>query len=161
MKHMTLLFLLKDDKILLAMKKRGFGVGRWNGVGGKLEGSETIEEAAIRECYEEIGVTPHNLEKVAHLNFFFPGEAPSICTHTFVSRRWTGEPAESEEMAPKWFLHGEIPYGEMWQDDKHWLPPVIEGNKVVASFSFDEQDNLLTDTMKVETVDTLEPLSLD
>ena len=54
MKHVTLLFLLTDDQILLAMKKRGFGMGRWNGVGGKIEPGETIEEATARECREEI-----------------------------------------------------------------------------------------------------------
>jgi 8-oxo-dGTP diphosphatase/8-oxo-dGTP diphosphatase/2-hydroxy-dATP diphosphatase len=32
----TLLLGLKDNKLLLAMKKRGFGAGKYNGVGGKL-----------------------------------------------------------------------------------------------------------------------------
>ncbi|HET8669978.1 MAG TPA: NUDIX domain-containing protein, partial [Candidatus Saccharimonadales bacterium] len=43
---------------LLAMKKRGFGINKWNGVGGKVDEDETIEQAAIRECQEEITVTP-------------------------------------------------------------------------------------------------------
>lgn len=34
MKKVTIVFLVRDDKILLAMKKRGFGEGKWNGVGG-------------------------------------------------------------------------------------------------------------------------------
>jgi len=51
-KHLTLLFLIKEDQILLAMKKRGFGMGRFNGVGGKIEPGETIEQAMIRECQE-------------------------------------------------------------------------------------------------------------
>ncbi len=46
----TLLFLRKNNHILLAMKKRGFGADRWNGVGGKLEPGETIEQALVREC---------------------------------------------------------------------------------------------------------------
>lgn len=43
------------------MKKRSFGVGRWNGFGGKIEGKETIEEGAMRETTEEsdIGVSHH------------------------------------------------------------------------------------------------------
>jgi len=56
--ELTLLFLIKDDQILLAMKKRGFGAGRFNGVGGKVEPGETIEQALIRESQEEINVTP-------------------------------------------------------------------------------------------------------
>ncbi len=44
----TLVFLVDDDRVLLGMKKRGFGAGKWNGFGGKVEPGETIEEAAIR-----------------------------------------------------------------------------------------------------------------
>ena len=43
------MFAKKKDKVLLAMKKRGFGAGKWNGVGGKVKDGETIKQAAIRE----------------------------------------------------------------------------------------------------------------
>lgn len=33
----TLCLLKRNDEILLAMKKRGFGTGKYNGVGGKIE----------------------------------------------------------------------------------------------------------------------------
>lgn len=41
----TLCLLRKDNQILLAKKKRGFGEGKYNGVGGKLEKNETPEMA--------------------------------------------------------------------------------------------------------------------
>lgn len=44
----TLAFIRNNDNILLGMKKRGFGVGRWNGFGGKVNSDETILEAAKR-----------------------------------------------------------------------------------------------------------------
>ena len=47
-KLLTLLFVLKPGQVLLGLKKRGFGEGRWNGFGGKVQPDETIEEAAIR-----------------------------------------------------------------------------------------------------------------
>lgn len=47
-KLLTLLFVLKPEKVLLGYKKRGFGAERWNGFGGKVQQGETIEEAAIR-----------------------------------------------------------------------------------------------------------------
>ena len=144
-KHTTLLFLLKDDTILLAMKKRGFGEGRWNGVGGKIEAGESIEQAAIRECQEEIGVTPGALERVANLTFTFDGESSDIWTHTFIARDWQGEPVETEEMAPRWFRLADIPYETMWEDDRHWLPHVLDGKKVVATFKFDQNDKMLPD----------------
>lgn len=65
----TLCFLRKGNKILLAEKQRGFGQGKLNGVGGKLEKGETPEQAMIRETQEEIFVTPTNFEKVAEVEF--------------------------------------------------------------------------------------------
>ena len=47
-KLLTLLFVIESDRVLLGMKKRGFGAGRWNGFGGKVDRDETIEEAAKR-----------------------------------------------------------------------------------------------------------------
>ena len=47
-KLLTLLFVLDSDKVLLGLKKRGFGKDRWNGFGGKVHTDETVEEGAIR-----------------------------------------------------------------------------------------------------------------
>jgi mutator protein MutT len=152
MKNTTLLFLLKDDHILLAMKKRGFGVGRWNGVGGKIEPGETIEQAAARECHEEIGVMPGQLERVAHLTFTFPDGTTDVLTHVYVTRDWQGEPVETEEMAPQWFHHTNIPYDTMWPDDRLWLPHVLDGRRVVAIFGFDQDENMLPDATKIDIV---------
>jgi 8-oxo-dGTP pyrophosphatase MutT (NUDIX family) len=158
-KTLTLLFLRKDDQVLLAMKKRGFGEGKWNGVGGKVEGEESIEAAMIRETREEIGVTPTNYEKVGDIRFdeYFKGEPTIMHVHVFVASSWDGEPTESEEMKPEWFQVNAIPYDEMWSDDPYWLPSVIEGNKVSADFTLDQND-MITDHA-VETVDEL-PQSL-
>ncbi|MGH7195442.1 MAG: 8-oxo-dGTP diphosphatase [Candidatus Saccharimonadales bacterium] len=142
MKICTLLLLRKDDEILLAMKKRGFGVGRWNGVGGKIEADETIEQALVRECQEEISVTPTELNKVAIHDFKFPNGANDMQVHTYFCDNWQGEPVESQEMAPEWFKISEIPYNEMWQDDIIWLPLVLLGKSLKTEFSFDNNDNI-------------------
>ncbi len=47
-KVLTLVFVREGDKILLGLKKRGFGKGKWNGFGGKVERGETIKQATIR-----------------------------------------------------------------------------------------------------------------
>lgn len=47
-KILSLVFVRESTKILLGYKKRGFGQGRWNGFGGKVEQGETVEEGAIR-----------------------------------------------------------------------------------------------------------------
>lgn len=50
-KQLTLVFVIEKSRILLGFKKRGFGVGRWNGFGGKVEKQESIEEAAKRRVH--------------------------------------------------------------------------------------------------------------
>lgn len=150
----TLLFLQRGDEILLAMKKRGFGAGRYNGVGGKIEQGETIEHALVRECQEEINVTPGSYHKVAEHDFVQDeGTDPwRMYVHVYISDKWEGEPVETEEMAPKWFKVDEIPYENMWQDDEYWLPQVLNGQKIFGKFTFDENDNLLShDVTPVET----------
>ena len=56
-KVLTLVLLREGDRVLLGMKKRGFGAGKWNGFGGKLEPGESVVEAAAREVREECGFT--------------------------------------------------------------------------------------------------------
>lgn len=152
----TLLFLKTDDQILLAMKKRGFGAGKWNGVGGKLEAGETVEQALIRECQEEIGVTPTSYSPVAELDFVQDAETDDpwhMYVYAYICTEWQGEPSESEEMAPQWFGLDEIPYDDMWQDDEYWLPQVLSGEKVTGRFTFDKNDELLSHT--IETTGSL------
>lgn len=141
MKQLTLLFLRRDDEILLAMKKRGFGEGLWNGVGGKLNDNETVEQAAIRECQEEINVTPLELDKVGLLNFLDQTMGEMIVS-IFISRQWEGDPKESEEMKPKWYKVNNLPFNTMWQDDPYWLPKIIEGKKIKGRFEFDKDNNI-------------------
>ncbi len=149
----TLLFLINDTKILLAMKKRGFGAGLWNGVGGKLEPGETLEEAVVRECHEEICVTPTAYHKVAELDFYGGSveEGWHMFVHAYVCTAWEGEPQETEEMAPKWFEKSSIPYEQMWQDDQYWLPLVLDGKSLTGTFTFDANDTLLTHELTEST----------
>jgi 8-oxo-dGTP pyrophosphatase MutT (NUDIX family) len=144
LKPATLMFLIDGEKILLAMKKRGFGVGLWNGVGGKPEANESIEQTAIRECSEEINVVPKKLNKVAVLDFFFPDKKSdwNQQVHVFLCDEWSGEPIETEEMKPQWYQIKDIPFDLMWEDDNFWLPGVLSGEYITASFYFDEAEKL-------------------
>ncbi len=160
LRNATLVFLIKKSQneitdICLAMKKRGFGMNRWNGVGGKVdEKNETIEEAAKRETKEEINVSVKELNKIAELSFYFPHNPIwNQMVHVYFSEKWDGEPKESEEMSPKWFSINEIPFKNMWPDDIFWLPEVIKGNALKAVFTFGEKDLILD--KKVDIVNEL------
>lgn len=140
LRQATLVFLVDENRVLLAMKKRGFGAGRWNGVGGKINHDETTEAAAIRETTEEIGVTPLSLELCAKLNLYFLAEPLEKDWNqqvvVYKCNKWKGDPSESEEMAPKWFDKTSLPFADMWPDDPDWLPLVLAGNLLIADFAF-------------------------
>jgi 8-oxo-dGTP diphosphatase / 2-hydroxy-dATP diphosphatase len=137
-KILTLVLIERGGMLLLGMKKRGFGEGRWNGFGGKLEGTETIEEAAKREVLEEVGVEVIELEQAGLLTFSFESDQDLLLeVHVFKTCIFSGEPVETEEMKPQWFLFDAIPYSEMWPDDEFWLPKVLAGKCVQGTFHFD------------------------
>jgi 8-oxo-dGTP diphosphatase/2-hydroxy-dATP diphosphatase len=136
---LTLCIIHKDSKILLGMKKRGFGAGFWNGFGGKVKEGESIEEAAKRETKEEIGVVPLDLKKMGILRFQFKGEAEILEVHVFRCSDFEGEIKETEEMKPRWFKIEEIPFDQMWPDDKYWLPLLLEGKNFRGKFYFESR----------------------
>jgi mutator protein MutT len=148
---LTLVYLIVDNKVMLAMKKRGFGKGRWNGAGGKVEASETIEQAMIRECQEEIGIRPINYSKVAQLEFDerHGGERKIMDIAVFTSSKWSGEPRESEEMRPEWFFVNSLPLDRMWPADGIWLPIILSGNKIEAKFRLDNRDNVVSHELRI------------
>ena len=139
----TLCIAHKDKKILLGMKKRGFGEGRWNGFGGKVDSGETIEEAARREIQEEAGIEVIDLEKLGVIDFKFQTTGEEIEVNIFKSNDFSGEPIETEEMRPAWFSENEIPFSEMWPDDIFWMPFFLSGKKFKGKFIFGEKDMIL------------------
>jgi 8-oxo-dGTP pyrophosphatase MutT (NUDIX family) len=146
MKITTLCFLMKENEVLLAMKKRGFGVGKWNGIGGKVKGGESIEQSIMREAHEEIGVVINekDLETMGSLIYRFKDNPDwDNHMHVFAVRSWAGEPAESEEMRPQWFTKDQLPFDAMWVDDQHWLPIVLRGEMVNAEFLFNKTGDVI------------------
>lgn len=143
-KVLTLCLLHQHPKILLGMKKRGFGAGRWNGFGGKLNPGETIEAAAKREFLEEANIKVGEIEKVGIIDFEFQGNPEILEVHVFRANDFTGEPAESEEMKPQWFNVGEVPLDQMWPDDIYWLPTFLAGKKFRGKFLFGKDDVVLS-----------------
>ncbi|MBU3901454.1 8-oxo-dGTP diphosphatase [Patescibacteria group bacterium] len=142
-KILTLCVIHRSPKILLGMKKRGFGAGRWNGFGGKLNEGETIEEGLKRETKEEVGVEINDFNKVGIIEFEFKGNPEILEVHIFRASDFSGEPAESEEMKPQWFNQDELPFDSMWPDDIHWFPFFLSGKKFRGRFLFGENDVIL------------------
>lgn len=144
MRNVTLCFPVKGkpiNEIYIGMKKRGFGAGKYNGFGGKVEPGEGIIDAAIREVLEEIGIktNPSGMIKVAEIEFIFPyreDDKWNQLVHVYFIDKWTGQPKESDEMTVEVFNPSKIPYNKMWQPDKEWLPVVLKDKKIRAKFIF-------------------------
>ena len=136
-KILTLCIPIKDNNVLLGMKKRGFGSGKWNGFGGKVEQGETIEEAALRELDEEVGIEDGQLIKMGVLEFSFENDDTILQVHIFKLLHFLDKPIETEEMKPEWFSFDNVPFSQMWTDDKYWFPLLLSDKSFEGSFLFD------------------------
>ncbi|KAG1804259.1 NUDIX hydrolase domain-like protein [Suillus subaureus] len=145
-------FIIQDDKILLGFKKRGFGINKYNGFGGKVEPGETLTEAAMRELKEEAGIDAP-LEHAGSLLFMAKGVEWAFQIEIFSARTYSGTPTESDEMRPEWFsiasptasdadaIVPPIPYKTMWDGDDRWLPLIVQGRKFVGRVDSVMQDD--------------------
>jgi len=132
----TLVFVIRKNQILLIRKKRGLGAGKISGPGGRLEPGESFVACAIREVREELGVEVSELVQLGEHRFQFIDEH-SIHVHVYRTHKIDGVPIETDEAVPLWFSLNEIPFDEMWEDDKHWLPLVVQSKRFSGDWLFD------------------------
>lgn len=137
----NLVFLTREEEVLLIHKKTGLGAGKINGPGGKLEAGETAHEAAIREVQEELCITPMSIEEKGVLHFDFVDGLKLHCT-VFQGSGFEGTPTETREARPEWFPIDDLPLDRMWADDRHWLPRMLAGQHFQAWFEFDRDEML-------------------
>ncbi len=144
------------SEVLLGRRKRtGLGHGKIVAPGGHVEPGESPAEAAAREVKEESGihVTPGALTEAAHITFLFPVRLDwDMTVAIFTGATWTGHAAESDEIAPEWFPVAALPYDRMWGDAPHWLPRVLAGERLRATFSYADDNETLASV-------SVEPLS--
>lgn len=117
MRPTTLVFPIdEDNRILLGRKKRGFGADKYNGFGGKLNSGESFRACAVRELFEESGLSAReeDLECVALFDFQFPfDESLTHVSYVYFLRTFTGIVEETDEMEPHWFKPEDVPYAHM------------------------------------------------
>lgn len=155
----VLVFFVRDDTLLLCRKARSFGKGYMNGVGGKCEPGETLEETVVRECQEEISMTPLTFHKVAHNQFIFSEQDSSVNWdgHVYFCTEWEGKPVESDELVePQWTAFADVPYEQMWADDIYWLPHVLDGQFVDSKFWFGDSHDVIMYDVNVSELPALQ-----
>ncbi len=149
-RQLTLCVVHDKERMLLGMKKRGFGAGRWNGFGGKVAKGETIEAATLREILEECGIVPINMRKRGFILFSSQEIPQQEEVHVFSATEFSGEPRETEEMKPQWFAISDIPYADMWPDDAYWMPLLLAGKNFSGAFHFKDSNTILKHTLSEE-----------
>ncbi|KAJ7241024.1 NUDIX hydrolase domain-like protein [Mycena haematopus] len=136
-RYYTNVFLVQDDKLLLGYKKRGLGIHKYNGFGGKVEPEESTLDAALRELKEEAGITAP-LTHAGTLLFVVPGEKWAHID-IFRADEYTGTITESDEMRPEWFDRTNIPFDNMWESDKYWLPLLLSKQHFSGRADFERE----------------------
>ena len=154
-----------EGLVLLGLKKRGFGAGKWNGFGGKLDPGESLEESALRELQEECGLTAGiaDLHWRGCLTYIYDTKAKAMEVNVFDLDKWDGEPIETDEMAPQWFQHEAVPIDSMWADDDYWLLQFLDGKlntPFIGRFRFKGHEGLASSEVLEHSIAPLLPASV-
>ncbi len=151
-------YLIKGGLVILGRRLKvsnNLGHNLISGIGGKVEPEDVgqIEKTLIREFIEEIGTfvdsttgesscvfRPLKWEYRGKVTFLYPHKpSKDMKVEVFVITEWEGEPVETEAIRPEGpFRYEDIPYHEMWADNRLWLPNVLAGQIVNIIIMYDE-----------------------
>ena len=112
-------------------------LGKWNGLGGKLEQGESPEECARREIVEECGLVAQDLQLKGILVFPAFDEIEDWYCFVFVVSRFTGELIESREGVLRWVLDSELLSLNLWEGDRIFIPWLDQPGIFSAKFSYE------------------------
>ena len=114
----------------MGLKQTGFGIGRIVTLGGHVEPGESPAQAAVREVFEESGVTvaEADLEPPAPSSSFSRPGPSGTCPPWSTGRGpGPGSRRRQSEIVPAWYPVDGVPYPQMWPDSAHWMPEVLAG----------------------------------
>ena len=105
-------------------------LGKYNGLGGKMEAGEDIAACMRREIMEEAGIECLEMRLRGTLNWpGFGKQGEDWLGFIFVIDRYTGTPFESNpEGKLEWVPLSELDALPMWEGDRHFLPLVFDND---------------------------------
>ena len=115
----------RDKKFMIcqrpAHKARGL---LWEFVGGKVEDGETKEEALVRECREELGISLSVGDVFMQVEHEYPDLTVRLTLfHAFIA---SGEPQKLEHNDIRWITPQEIPNYDFCPADVEILEKIIQ-----------------------------------
>lgn len=138
----------ENHRFLMIRHQRGINCGCINFPGGKKEAGETMEQCVIRETFEETGITIKNPQQVGYIEF----PHAEFYVHVFRSTEFSGDIKGHEgEVSVFWQDDKDIPYQEMREADRNFLPDILAGKYVKRRYMYDKDWHLI-DVVELEDV---------
>jgi len=105
-------------------------LGKYNGLGGKMESGEDIAACMRREIMEEAGIECLEMRLRGTLNWpGFGKQGEDWLGFIFVIDRYAGTPFESNaEGKLEWVPVADLDTLPMWEGDRHFLPLVFDND---------------------------------
>ena len=125
MKLATLCYIRQNGKTLMVhriKKENDMHAGKWNGLGGKLEAGETPEECALREIWEEAGITVKNLTLRGLITFPGFSDDEDWYAFLFIANYNEGELIDSPEGDLRWIPNDKLLELNLWPGDRIFIP---------------------------------------
>ena len=124
-------------------KKNDINHDKWIGVGGGFEHGESPEECALRETFEETGLTLTDYRLRGIVTFDCEGQE-TLYMYLFTASAWTGELSECSEGDLEWVPKKKVYSLPIWEGDKIFFRLLEEGRPFFSlKLSYDAQDVLL------------------
>ena len=115
------IFVFKEGKLLLGVRKNSYGAGDWGLPGGHVEWGEEAENCAIRELKEETGLIATELEFATVMDDVRSKDQDHYIHFAFIAKKFTGTPKVIEtDKCEKWefFDLENLPQNVFWPHKK-------------------------------------------
>lgn len=129
----TLGYILSPDRTRVLMVHRSARpnddqLGKYNGLGGKMNRDEDVATCMIREIREEAGIEVTKMQLRGTINWTnFGPKGEDWLGFIFLITEYLGEPwRENEEGPLAWVELDKMHALPMWEGDRHFLPLVFD-----------------------------------
>jgi len=137
MKETTLCYIENENRYLMLYrnkKEKDINMGKWIGIGGKLENGETPAECVKREITEETSLEIKELRYRGKVNFISDVYDDELM-HLFTAKSQSDKFSLCTEGELKWIAKEDILSLNLWEGDKVFLKYLLKGKKEFFNLS--------------------------